>query len=52
MKLFRKMRASSLEESNASAYWKYAIGEVVFNRFVSSIRLPILFKRFASLCRV
>ena len=30
MKLFRKMRAASLEESNASAYWKYAIGEVVF----------------------
>ena len=30
MKLFRKMRAASLEENNTSAYWKYAIGEVVF----------------------
>ena len=24
------MRAASLEENNTSAYWKYAIGEVVF----------------------
>ena len=30
MKLFRNMRAASLEENNTSAYWKYAIGEVVF----------------------
>ena len=28
--MFRKMRAASLEENNTSAYWKYAIGEVVF----------------------
>ena len=28
--MFRKMRAVSLNENNASAYWKYAIGEVVF----------------------
>ena len=30
MKLFRQKRAASLEQSNAAAYWKYAIGEVVF----------------------
>ena len=30
MKLFRKMRAHSIEQGNGADYWKYALGEIVF----------------------
>ena len=30
MKLFRKMRAHSIEQGNGADYWKYAVGEIVF----------------------